>query len=1030
MIIRNIYWFICTILPFASLNAQTAYHISTSREFNTDMVTDVIRDRKNNMWIGSYNGLYKHEGARIRSFSRIGETTDAISGLEIHCLLEDRKGFIWVGTTNGIDKIHPITYTVQHISLKNKNSSNDYLGYITSLFQDDESNIWVATETTVFIINPETLKYRPVPNGHTQYSIPSTTMSRKPAITDGNGVWFLTLNGLIYYEYKTGKYFHRFHNPGNRPIFNLAGESWGNPSDLMKDKQGNIWFVLQENTLVKYNPANDQSDRFPFTRPANAWNCCYSLIMDDQENIWIGFRHGGILHFDTEKKKFTPIKHNPGMGLLNSNFVYGLGKDYQGNIWVTTDNGIDVINYYNKALRQVQLSQNPDYVRMIHQSADMSRDDSNNIYIPFYRTGFFRYDYREDSISFHKAGNQKFTGTTLIIPDKQNQNRVWAAREKGLIPVYLIPSFQSSTSHFPDLPTEVSKTDGDIIWAYFENASSAYIRKNSGALFHYKNGQTDSLTGYYWRKNLDISDDGKSLWYISGDLNLIRRDLVSLKEDSFNIQKKIKGIDFSFSNPRSVLQDGNAVWITSQNGLLRYYFLQDSLAIYSTENGLAHSFSFAVHKDKTGRIWVASFGGINYFNESENSFKTLLKFPTTSYMETFGSIIELSNHEIVFHAGNHLYFVNQNNIDQLNHQNFELALGEVSVNGQSIDWTEPGLLNNLKYDKNRIQARFGLLNFDRNISVIYWYRLHDKAEWINNGNSAELLFNALEPDNYLLQIKATDVSGNLLAEILNIPLVIKPPFWQTWWFISLITGLALIVLLFLYGNRIRNLKRKAQLEQQMTELESKALRAQMNPHFIFNSLNAIQELVVTERVEEAYTYLSRFSRLLRMVLNHSEKTSISLADEMSMLHLYIQLESLRFKGNFEHHMSASENVDEEMTWIPPLLVQPYIENAIWHGLSSKTGNKELRVEFSESANNLVCRIYDNGIGRKKAAEIKAAKLSAEKFESKGMKLSENRMRLINLQQKNHLAVQINDLYDAENVAIGTEVILTIPQTPS
>ena len=151
----------------------------------------------------------------------------------------------------------------------------------------------------------------------------------------------------------------------------------------------------------------------------------------------------------------------------------------------------------------------------------------------------------------------------------------------------------------------------------------------------------------------------------------------------------------------------------------------------------------------------------------------------------------------------------------------------------------------------------------------------------------------------------------------------------------------------LYKLRIKTLKQKASIEQQLAELEGKALRAQMNPHFIFNSLNAIQECVVSGKIDAAYDYLARFSKLLRMVLNNSEKDLVSLQEEIDMLNIYLELESLRFKDSFSYEINIAPNIETEMSEVPPLLLQPYIENAIWHGLMHKEGEKKLRIDCEE-----------------------------------------------------------------------------------
>jgi LytS/YehU family sensor histidine kinase len=165
-----------------------------------------------------------------------------------------------------------------------------------------------------------------------------------------------------------------------------------------------------------------------------------------------------------------------------------------------------------------------------------------------------------------------------------------------------------------------------------------------------------------------------------------------------------------------------------------------------------------------------------------------------------------------------------------------------------------------------------------------------------------------------------------------------------------------------------------------------------------------------------------------MVLNNSEKDLVSLQEETDMLSIYLQLESLRFKDSFNYHINIGKNIESDIIEVPPLLLQPYIENAIWHGLIHREGEKTLHIDCTEKDGILYCSITDNGIGRKKAAEIVAAKLGGERFESKGMKLSEQRIRMMNLQEENNYKVSVIDLVNEEGHSLGTRVIFELPQS--
>jgi LytS/YehU family sensor histidine kinase len=267
--------------------------------------------------------------------------------------------------------------------------------------------------------------------------------------------------------------------------------------------------------------------------------------------------------------------------------------------------------------------------------------------------------------------------------------------------------------------------------------------------------------------------------------------------------------------------------------------------------------------------------------------------------------------------------------------------------------------------------------------------------------------------------------GRFINAAAPLRFTVKPAFWQRPVFSILALLLFALLVFAFFRRRVAVVKRKGDINRQMAELEARAIRAQMNPHFIFNSLNAIQELVVMEATDAAYQYLSKFSRLLRMVLHHSEQPMITLRDEIAMNRLYLELESLRFRASFQFSIDIADSIDEDTTMIPSFLLQPFIENAIWHGLLRKEGAKELLISFTEEEGNLVCRIVDNGIGREAAAAAKAARISGELFSSKGIQLSEERLKWLTKLRGWSADISVRDLVDAEGAAAGTEVLLTL-----
>ena len=217
---------------------------------------------------------------------------------------------------------------------------------------------------------------------------------------------------------------------------------------------------------------------------------------------------------------------------------------------------------------------------------------------------------------------------------------------------------------------------------------------------------------------------------------------------------------------------------------------------------------------------------------------------------------------------------------------------------------------------------------------------------------------------------------------------------------------------------------QSQLMARKTELELRALRAQMNPHFIFNCLSSINRFILINKVEEASDYLTKFSRLIRMALHNSEKTLITLENELEALRLYLDLERLRFKNAFNYSITFINTIDINAVYIPPMLIQPFAENAIWHGLMHKKGVGCLEIQLCAKNKILTCAIIDNGIGRNMAASLNSQ--SAEKNKSMGVEITAGRLALLNKSTNEAAVFNIEDIFDEEGKGCGTKVVLTIP----
>ena len=319
--------------------------------------------------------------------------------------------------------------------------------------------------------------------------------------------------------------------------------------------------------------------------------------------------------------------------------------------------------------------------------------------------------------------------------------------------------------------------------------------------------------------------------------------------------------------------------------------------------------------------------------------------------------------------------------------------------------------------------------------VRYQYMMEGyEKEWRPVTDKTNATYGNIDEGRYIFKLRAQSPDG-VWSRPLTYTFKVLPPWYRTWWF--RITEVIFVAALF-YAlirwrlhqkfrrqlERSENEKQVAELKHKTAELEMQALRAQMNPHFIFNSLNSINMFILENNKLQASEYLSKFSRLVRLILQNSQEAFIPLDRELEALRLYLELESLRFEQRFEYKISVNDEVDTTMVKVPPLIIQPYAENAIWHGLMHKKEKGHLEIELFKKEKILFCKITDDGIGRKRAAELKSK--SSLTYKSMGMRITADRIAILQQQEQNNTFISVNDLVFPDGRPAGTEVLIKIP----
>lgn len=431
---------------------------------------------------------------------------------------------------------------------------------------------------------------------------------------------------------------------------------------------------------------------------------------------------------------------------------------------------------------------------------------------------------------------------------------------------------------------------------------------------------------------------------------------------------------------RTLFLHKNYLWIGTNKGLnkINTADISQPVAKYSTADGLPSDIINAIYiQDST--IYVGTPEGLSYFKEAELSTASICK----------------------------------------------INLLGVSIAGKSMPLDT---VYDLSYKNNSITVDYAGVSFKSGGSIIYYYKLSGlNADW-QQTTQTSLNYAALPSGKYLLTLYAVNRFG-IKSDVLHITINVSTVFWTTWWFYTITIAVLVMLTWWISTKRINKKRLKEQeennLQKQFAKLEQQALQSQMNPHFIFNCLNSIQQYILTSNKEKANQYLTDFAVLIRQTLEQSDKHTVTVGEEISYLIKYLNMEKMRFGDNFIFEITKDAAEDIDHLPIPAMLLQPYIENCLRHGIRHKTeGTGEVKINFKCIQDVLLCTISDNGIGINKAKQFKSNQ--SVEYQSKGMSLTAKRIALLNRMNDTHIAVRVSDLEDGQNASTGTVVSITIP----
>lgn len=920
------------------------------------------------------------------------------------------NGFIWTATSAGLvrfDGKESLVFTTSEGLPDNSIKRMAYDPQTQSLwFLTSRGRVgWVTAQHQVVL--PEQPKLRRLEMVDLTPGLPGSMW-----LADANGEILCYQNQRIQHETRmvqgkvvgmvcdsTGKLWVLSNQPAALWSFQpntqkVPGLVWQSPTEKVMSRpvllsNGDLaWSTLSG--LWRFQP-HSSHPRPVFLTDAFQQTPIHCLLPDEHGKIWVGTPEGLWL-IGRKNGSFQPLKR-----ILQSYQMKALSKDFEGNIWVATANS-GVLYLPDQQMSVQSYGSKPaDHVIQAMEVTPDGRLWAGNI----------------QGVVFYGVPNERAVPITLsqrvpVLKLCQAGNHMWIGTEQGL--------YRSDQPKKPIWPREkitALATDGAD---YLFVGTPQTLHQLHVPSQNWKTYYTGAISSMFWHpfeKALWMATPlGIQRWTPQGAQRLVSVGLLQGQEIS----------DLCYDAERDM------VWASTLGAGIWGLQGKQPLLHISSRQGLVSDMIFSMHLDDDGHLWAATPKGIHQLVFSGRQVAQLILWDKTHGLPSYevsqvkwfgGKVFAATPAGVVF-------FEPQKPKEDVTPP--PVFINRLFVNNMPKPradtlWLDP-FENNLQVDVRGISYR------DPS-GIRFSYVLEGLSPTPVMTSSGNLSFQALAPGWYTLSILAMDRNGLASQKPAKLTIYIQPAFWQTLAFkisVFLLLAAGIGVLFYLRLRWVRRREReKAAFTRTLNELKLTALKAQMNPHFLFNSLGSIQNLINTDRKKEANQYLARFAKLLRMVLDQSEEREVTLAETMAQLELYLQLESLRFSEAFTYQIFAPSQ--PQSIPMPPLMIQPFVENAIKHGLLPKGNGAHLMIRFElRPDQTLYCCIEDNGIGRVQR-EIRKGQSRADHV-SKGISITQDRLQLLNDLSARKTQLHITDLYDAQGHAAGTrvELILPLPET--
>ena len=999
------------------------------------------------------DGIIEYNGVNFIHYRNKRNDSLSLPSNRVTAIYEENQFVIWVATKNGICKFDRIKKTFIPFYLNNTTIGG--AGFVKL----KDGRLLCGTSVGLCLVNKTNQSLVPLPNQKIKskegkYYQGETIRSADTLTYDKDGkIWsnIMTQNlvGLGSFDLNLNEW--TFYPDANVIKINKNNKAekiltWCIYAD---DDDDRIWVGGYDKGLRCYSKSKGTWQMFYFEDAGidKAFSNTINTIYANNKNELLLGTYVGLYLFNKNSLTLKKYDH-PNLKHEVSNVM----NDNCGNLWIGGTFGLMRLHPLNNRFVPVDnIAASPLHIQSFLQI------NPDNIMINYYQRSS-----KENVTSV--LGKDKINSDYKYLWSKNKQPAIIkfeVTSKKSIITFGAgrITRSDSELKNYEDIPITLFENNGsitkDFTTEYFSvvkwNDSIYYAcRRTTAELgfikinIHTKTAHQYKPSGNLAEKKQPISgsihglyrDSYNRLWCCSVDRGLsVFSPATNTFEHYFSVANDKTSLPANLI--RSVHQTFDKyIWITTSAGLCRTKALPGSKAVF--ELVVPDIECNYLYEDKYGYLWVNYKGGTIRVNIKSLNYRFYTKADGYNWDGYYAKKYLLSDGNFLMPDG--IIF----NPSALPQNTFKPVpfISNVKIYNDDLkaDSSFPFKRNiSLNHDQNFISINYSCNSYINEEKNIYAYKLEGvDTGWVDADNRTTAYYTQLQPGTYWFWVKAANNDGLYGQEKRLLTITIIPAWYQTWWF-KLLSLLAVLIIVYaFYRQRINQEKAKgvaqrtkaelmqvkAEFEKQMAETEMIALRAQMNPHFIFNVLNSINKYILENESEKASHYLTQFSRLIRQVLENSKSSKISLEADLLALKLYIDMEKLRFGDKFNYTIDVQQNIDIQFTQLPPLLIQPYVENAIWHGLMQQETKGCLEIIITQPDENILqIIVQDNGIGRQKALELKSK--SATKHKSFGMQLTNDRINMVNKIYNMEATVQYEDIFK-EELAAGTRVILIIP----